>query len=60
MENFRLKRNQFGPRSIEEVKNDMRRVKYNNGDSPKDISSKSLDVRSKIDNLNRLRRRTWK
>ncbi len=60
MENFRLKRNQFGPRSIEEVKNDMRRVKYNNGDNPKDISSKPLDVRSKIDNLNRLRRRTWK
>lgn len=60
MENFKLKRNQFGPRSIEEVKNDMRRVKYNNENSQKDIPSKPLDVRSKIDNMNRLRRRTWK
>lgn len=65
MENFRLKKDQFGPRSIDEVRADMRKAKFKNNindqvNSKVNIPKDPLDVRSKIDTMNNLRKRTWK
>ena len=61
MDNFRLKKDQFGPRSIEEIRADMSKAKsFKFGKKLDNQPKNTLETRSKIDNMNNLRKRTWR
>lgn len=62
-----IKKNQFGPRSIEKIKNDMQQAKYGQKSQENSVpiineQSKSSDtIKKQIDNLNSLRNnKIWK
>ena len=65
MEKFNLRKNNFGPRSLEEIREDMNRVKYPklhklNNQNNNQNNNPNDRIREKISNLNRLRNRKWK
>ena len=66
--NPRIKQDQFGPRSIEEIKNDMQKARQRPSSIQPKIEKQvvniqpkqSSDIKKRIDNMNNLRNRSWR
>lgn len=65
--NSHIRNNQFGPKSIEDVKKDMQKAKSfkineqkNSNLNVNNQPQNNLEIKNKIDNMNNLRRGLWK